>query len=249
MRQLLPHVPAGSRVFEIGAGIGCTVKSFELAGFDSSGIEPGRGFEQFGRDVLHARLECKQLEDLPLKPAYDFILLVHVIEHLASPSQALGRIRQMLRPGGRLYVECPNVEGPHAAPAKLFHYAHIYNFTHATLKMLAETTGFRVVACLTKPHHRTVRYVLERWDHSCPAPAMSAEAGARTVQAIHRYSSLTYYLRPSYLAERLWRDLRFSAHHFASRWRLARLIQRCQADATSLEKRVEMLSVASSVRS
>ena len=84
MRQLLPYVPAGSRIFEIGAGIGCTVKSFELAGFDSSGIEPGRGFEQFGRDVLRARLECKQLEDLPPTPSHDFILLVHVIEHLAS---------------------------------------------------------------------------------------------------------------------------------------------------------------------
>src|SRR5690606_22108136 len=33
LKQLSPYVDRGASVFEIGAGIGCNVKSFELAGF------------------------------------------------------------------------------------------------------------------------------------------------------------------------------------------------------------------------
>ena len=41
LKRLLPFVPRHGHVFEIGAGIGCTVKLFERAGFQASGIEPG----------------------------------------------------------------------------------------------------------------------------------------------------------------------------------------------------------------
>jgi hypothetical protein len=44
LQRLRPFLREGDRVLEIGAGIGCTVKAFDVAGFDAEGIEPHLGF-------------------------------------------------------------------------------------------------------------------------------------------------------------------------------------------------------------
>ena len=107
--RLKPYVPRGSRVCEIGAGIGCTVKVFELAGYQAEGIEPGVGFHRFAQDQLRAKVRRCNLYDLPAQRSYDFMLLVHVIEHFRSPKRALQSIHTLLRDDGQLYVECPNL--------------------------------------------------------------------------------------------------------------------------------------------
>lgn len=231
-RQLCPYVSSRSKVCEIGAGIGCTVKVFELAGFDAEGIEPGVSFQQFGQRQLAARVGAGDLFEMPTVPAYDFVLLVHVIEHFNSPSRALRHTHRLLRPGGRLYVECPNLGAPHAAPGQQFHVAHIHNFTPPTLTMLAEHAGFEVVAWLTGPRDRALRVVLQRSEDV--EPRFLPNSYSETLQALYRYSRLSYHLRPRYWLDRGYRDVRFISHHLWARQRLRRLLRRCQDNAANL---------------
>jgi SAM-dependent methyltransferase len=225
-RRIQRYVPPGSRICEIGAGLGCTVKSFELAGYLAEGIEPGHGFQRFARERLRAKVQRAGLFDLPPRPSYDFILLVHVIEHFNSPRRALTHIRSLLKPGGQLYIECPNLGAPHAAPGKQFHFAHIYNFTPDTLRMLAESCGFEWVAQLTGPRHRTLRLIVRRVDSA--RLTIVPQSYRRTREAIHRYSPLGYHLRPAYWLDRLHRDMRFISHRLFARQRLEGLVRRCQ---------------------
>jgi 2-polyprenyl-3-methyl-5-hydroxy-6-metoxy-1,4-benzoquinol methylase len=102
IRLLRPYLPPSGRVCEIGAGIGCTVKALEWAGYQASGIEPGLGFHRFAQHSLRADVTRRSLAQLPPVPCYDLVLLVHVIEHFNSPRRALQQIRQLLRPGGHL---------------------------------------------------------------------------------------------------------------------------------------------------
>ena len=95
-----PYLTSGEKVLEVGSGIGCTVQVFDLAGYDAQGIEPNEGFCDYGQTKLHAHVRTGYLSDLPAEPRFDVVLLVHVIEHLASPRQALEQIDQMLRPAG-----------------------------------------------------------------------------------------------------------------------------------------------------
>ncbi len=228
-RLLRPHVPTGCRVGEIGAGIGCTVKTFELAGFEADGIEPGHGFQQFACEQLRARVARASLFDLPAEPTYDFLLLVHVIEHLNSPRKALTHMRHLLRPGGRIYVECPNIAAPHAAPGRQFHFAHIYNFMPETLVRLAESVGFRVAASLARPRERVLRYVFERVETRAPVDfAGGYERACETLRGHHR---LGYYLRSDYLWERLDRELRFLSHRWNATGRTRQILAQCQAHA------------------
>ncbi len=227
MKRLLPFVPREGHVFEVGAGIGCTVKLFERAGYRASGIEPGIGFSRFAQRAFGACVTRASLFDMPPVRAYDFILLVHVIEHFNSPRRALEYIHSMLRPGGRIYIECPNVSAPHAAPGRLFHTAHIYNFTPDTLGALAESCGFLFHARLSQPHSREIRLVLERGTpRSVRIPDHSYE---HTLSRLRHYSPLTYHLRPSYVLHRILRDVRMGSNRIMARQRLHRLLQQCVA--------------------
>jgi 2-polyprenyl-3-methyl-5-hydroxy-6-metoxy-1,4-benzoquinol methylase len=221
-----PHLQPSARVFEVGCGIGCTVMQFALAGHVASGIEPGEGFAAYARDHLNADVRQSTLYDLPPIPQYDLVLLVHVLEHLSSPTDALTRIGRLLAPSGKLYVEVPNFARPHSAPGRQFHFAHIYNYTPATLRMLAAKTGYRVDKAFTAPHDKVIGFLL----------AKSADAALRierasydqTVEAARRYSRLTYHMRVSYLLERALIYLQHSGERLTARWQLPKILEQCQ---------------------
>jgi SAM-dependent methyltransferase len=235
-RELTPYLRRGDRIIEIGCGLGCTVKNLELAGFDAQGIEPAAGFRQFACQALRARVAPGYLGTLPPRSEYDFVLLVHVLEHLRSPSQSLAHIRSLLRPGGRLYVEVPNAGAPHAAPGKMFHFAHIYNFTADSLEMAAGKAGFRIDYWLSAPQARNLRAVL-----SCGNPgqwSVRPSSYARTMNAVRRYNLISYHLRPRYVCERLRTAISHAWDHLCGTLRAKRIVRGCQGIAEPPERRL-----------
>ncbi|HEY1602165.1 MAG TPA: class I SAM-dependent methyltransferase [Pirellulales bacterium] len=201
LRRLSPFMRRSDRVLEIGSGIGCTVRRFQLAGYDAQGIEPNDGFREYGVNTFHARVRPGGLLDIPAEPLYDVVLLVHVIEHLGTPRRAFERIRRMLRPGGRLYVECPNLGAPFALGDKLFHFGHVHNFTPATLRMLARRSGFEVVTQFATPEDPNLRLLLVKMDER--DETLDSDSYDQTIAALARYNMVTYHLRRSYLRMRL----------------------------------------------
>ena len=227
-RLLTPHLPTGGRVLEVGAGLGANVKALELAGFETHGIDPGVDFVQYGRDRLKANLDVGCWEDLTSytnSRGWDAILLIHVIEHLPSPRGALTALRQMLAPSGRLYVECPDIAAPHAAPSKWFHRAHIYNFHRQTLVPLAMSVGFQVIAEFHHAGNGCVSLLLERTEQPLEFPT-GISSGDTTFRLLNRFTTWGYYARVDYLAKRLRRDCNFVGHRLLANWRCRRLEDR-----------------------
>ncbi len=225
-RQLRPYLRPGMDVFEIGAGIGCTVKVFEMNGFDARGIEPGQGFSRFSREKLRAKIDNANLFDLQPGPEHDLILLIHVIEHFISPTKALDQIHAMLKPGGRLYVECPNLAAPFATFPRLFHYAHIYNFTPQTLIALAEKCGFGVEKVFSRQTDPDIQILFTFQEPR--TPHIDPHQADRIKMAIHRYNLLTYHLRWSYLRARMRKLSGYLAEAMFSERYVKELLQRCQ---------------------
>jgi hypothetical protein len=114
---------------------------------------------------------------------------------------ALKHLHEMLRPDGLLYVECPNLAGPFATRSRLFHFAHIYNFTPATLTALVRSCGFEPVRWFTRPRDPDLQVLLRRVESS--ALEIDEKCCRETKEAIARYNTLTYHLRPQYLKTRL----------------------------------------------
>jgi 2-polyprenyl-3-methyl-5-hydroxy-6-metoxy-1,4-benzoquinol methylase len=230
LRQLLePHLQPGDHVFEVGAGIGCTVKAFQLAGYDASGVEPNEGFLGFSHNQLRSTVRSGKLNDVDSKKVYDLVLLIHVIEHFNRPSDSLRKIHQLIKPGGRLYIECPNVAAPHAAPGKLFHFAHVYNFTPRTLSMMVRACGFEVETWFSAEHDKELRVLLKRVETE--ELEIDPESYAATLAGLNRYSNFGYHFRISYLLDRVRRLAEHWSEHVFSRRRLQQIIERCQTHA------------------
>ncbi|MDQ6957013.1 MAG: class I SAM-dependent methyltransferase [Mariprofundaceae bacterium] len=202
LKQIKSFIPEKSNVFEVGAGIGCTVKSFEVDGFDASGIEPNTDFNSYTRDVLHASVENINLYDLKADYSRDVLLLIHVIEHFVSPKRALTHMRGLIKDDGLLYIECPNVGAPFATFGRLFHFAHTYNFTHNTLINMAKVAGFEVVQAFTDTTNPDIQILFKKVTIPESVEFDKQEA-KRSHDAIFRYNWLTYNLRADYLLRRI----------------------------------------------
>lgn len=108
-KRLLPFAD-GMTALDIGAGQGLAMQSLIHAGFDVWGIEPTETFYQYaspkmkpGR-LMHAAVETAEFD----AESFDFITFGAVLEHLYSPSLALGRAMGWLKPGGIIQAEVPN---------------------------------------------------------------------------------------------------------------------------------------------
>jgi SAM-dependent methyltransferase len=198
---ILPFLQPGDRILDVGAGTGCIVRQLELLGYETRGIEPSPWYARFARDQLRAPVDNGTLDALPEAAEYDVVLLIHVLEHLRSPSETLHRIHTWLRPGGRLVIDVPNLATPHASRPRLFHFSHIFNFTHVTLEGLARRCGFRLIQRLTGADDPNLRFVLVKaGDRSSTIPA---DGYAVTMDALRRSHPARYYARWTYYRERV----------------------------------------------
>lgn len=204
LEQLRPFLASHDSILEVGAGVGCTVRAFQQSGFRAEGIEPHVGYQRFARVQLRAAVRLANLADLctspPPKP-WHAILLVHVIEHLRSPRHALTALHSLLTDGGLLYVECPNLAAPFASRRRLFHFAHIHNFTPTTLTTLAEQCGFEVVDRFASETSTNLQMLLRK-TNTIPKLALPSDAAQRTLTNAFRYSDWQYHCRPSYWLKR-----------------------------------------------
>jgi 2-polyprenyl-3-methyl-5-hydroxy-6-metoxy-1,4-benzoquinol methylase len=226
--RLQAYVAPGDRLLEVGAGLGATVKQFELRGNEATGLEPHTAFGHFSRESLRADLQSGWLFDLPRNERWDVVLLVHVIEHFRSPRQALDYIRGLVRPGGRLYIECPNLGAPFAPPGRCFHFAHIHNFTPATLTMMAERTGFAVERRFGAADDPNLMFLVRRTDAF--SDFVDPTSYGQTMAALRRYNALTYHLRPTYLWRRAKKVSGYLRERVGAEAQLERILAACRTE-------------------
>jgi len=201
-RQLAPTLTDVQTVFEVGAGIGCSVKCFETEGYQASGIEPNHDFNTFTRNSLLADVENTNLFDLEQTPRTDLLLLIHVIEHFSSPQKALHHIRSLIHDDGLFYVECPNITGPFATYDRMFHYAHIYNFSPQTLQAMVEQCGFELVQCFSNDNDPDIHMLFKACTEQQPA-AIASDHADWVRERINQYNVVSYHARPAYLSKRV----------------------------------------------
>ena len=103
--------PFGSRaLLDIGCGNGSFVRLAQSCGWSAVGIDPDpqavQGAASEGLSVF-----CGDLQVFEGKQAlFDVITMNHVIEHVHEPLDVLRRCHELLRPGGQLWVDTPNIE-------------------------------------------------------------------------------------------------------------------------------------------
>jgi len=224
--QLKPYMKPNQKVFEIGAGIGCTVKYFEQQGLVSSGIEPNKDFNLFTREQLHADVANHNLYDLPTQANYHLILLIHVIEHFTSPTTALTHIHSLIQDNGFLYIECPNATAPFGRFSTMFHFAHIYNFSPTTLIAMAKKCGFSVHETFSDNDDPNLKILFKK--DLAQEPEFDQEHAAWVVERINYHTYLSYHLRSLYIKSRLSKLFSYAHEYLFAKNFVKKLLLRCQ---------------------
>lgn len=142
--------PGPGRLLDFGCGGGAFMKRMADRGWDVTGldsaVEAGRAVqEELGLRVLTGTLPHP---DLP-PCSFDVVTMWHSLEHVHHPMAVLREAFQLLVPGGKLVVACPNIA---SLPFAWFGEnwfgldvpRHLTHFTPTTLRATLETAGFRV---------------------------------------------------------------------------------------------------------
>lgn len=226
LRTLRPFLRPGQSIFEIGAGLGCTVKVFELAGFDAGGLEPGTSFQHYSATRLHARLQHGDLFSFQSERLFDVVLLIHVIEHFLSPRRALQAIHKLIRPGGLLYFECPSLGKLCGHLSELFHRAHIHTFTPITLLTMLRRCGFVVKHCFSNGDGENHKFLLK---HVEPVEApIDARGYAEVQEFIRRFQRPWHRLSLGYVAGRMRRIRLYAKEFMWGKRAVSRILRRCE---------------------
>ena len=97
-------------VLDVGCGNGITLDSYARLGWRTAGVDAGERAVALARARGHDAVAGFFPETAPAGP-FGLVLLVHSLEHLPDPVAALRRARELLAPGGRVFVATPNAGG------------------------------------------------------------------------------------------------------------------------------------------
>jgi methionine biosynthesis protein MetW len=158
-RMLSELVPMGSRVLDVGCGTGSVSRIIaDTRDAQIIGVEPdscrAAAARARGLEVHEQLFTAAILQELE---RFDVIVFADVLEHVADPSSFLQLAQRALRPGGRVIASVPNVAHWSVRVDLLrgrFDYqpfgirdaTHLRWFTAETIRLLFESSAFRVVS-------------------------------------------------------------------------------------------------------
>jgi SAM-dependent methyltransferase len=112
-------------------------------------VEPDERVAESCAGLARARLIRARIEDAKLPhAAFDVVHSCHTLEHLASPSATLAYHWRVLKPGGLLILDAPDIGliGGEDIVEEWFIDKHLYHFSRVTLRRVLAASGFEIVA-------------------------------------------------------------------------------------------------------
>ena len=155
------------RLLDVGTAAGAFVAAARKRGWEAEGCEPNAwmaawGAKHYGIPIRQGDLLAQDYQD----GSFDVITLWDVIEHTTDPVAVLERCRRLLRPGGVLVVNYPDI-GSWIARAMgrrwlFLTSVHLYYFDRTTIRRMLEKVGYSVET--VRPHVQRLEldYVLFR---------------------------------------------------------------------------------------
>jgi 2-polyprenyl-3-methyl-5-hydroxy-6-metoxy-1,4-benzoquinol methylase len=157
------------RLLDFGCGEGVLVHQALQRGWDAYGLELNRylvnaankhwGDNRLWFETLDSVVERQ-------RASFDAVISTQVFEHLSNPVDVLRKVGALIKPGGVVLIDVPNLECKEERRrrgASLDPTAHLYYFTSATLIRLMQEADLSVVSCRAAPNNYGLyRRVFER---------------------------------------------------------------------------------------
>ena len=192
--RYLPKPLQGQRLLDIGCGNGDFLVSAQEAGWDISGLEPdpkaAAVAQQSGLDVTLGTADVFA----DASNCFDAITLSHVIEHVHEPGQLLQTVHRLLKPGGVVYIDTPNID---SHGAKFFGKnwrgleapRHLVLFNPASLTALLSASGFEDISMKRRTAVQESMYLSSRAMAAGRSPYCSNSARLPWLARVRLYLS------------------------------------------------------------
>lgn len=184
-RHIPPSTHPPGRILDVGCGSGDFLAFAAEAGWIAEGVDIDEEAVDIARSFgLAARLA--RLPEIVAEPGvYDVITLNHVIEHLHDPIESLRLCYRLLKPGGTVWLQTPNIESIGYA---IFRSAwrglepprHLVLFNQRSLHDALRTAGF--LRPLRRPRGQYTEYVFPA------SEAVQTSSRPATVRLVRRAS-------------------------------------------------------------
>lgn len=149
----LPRPRTGAALLDVGSGNGAFLEIASAMGWEAVGVEPDPKAVQVslsrGLRVFPGHIDSLETSD----ERFDVITMGQVIEHVHSPKNLLATCFRLLKPGGLLWIDTPNLgSAGHGRYGRhwrgLEPPRHLVLFTCESLQLLMERSGFEEVELL-----------------------------------------------------------------------------------------------------
>ena len=169
-KATLAQYKQSGTLLELGCSSGSFLASMPIELWNLYGIEMSAEGARTAQARSGAQVFAGDILDAPFpRESFDVITCFDVLEHLYEPRRVMARVGEWLKPGGIFYVLVPNVESAEARAFGSYWHGlelprHLFHYSPASLKFLAESAGLRKVSLETRRNPAvgtSLRYV---WD-------------------------------------------------------------------------------------
>lgn len=141
-------------ICDIGCGSGRFLTLMQERGAIVTGVDPSAVSQDANKRAGHEFFlgTAEQLPEAISGRQFDVVTMFQSLEHCRDPMKALSNARRLVRPGGLLVVDVPNMD---CLSARIYRQAwwhtdagrHLQFFTPKSLAHCCAQAGFRVIKC------------------------------------------------------------------------------------------------------
>lgn len=156
--------PQRGRLLDVGCFCGVFLSVAAERGWDCDGLEPLVGPSIYARSHFNLRVVTDTLRATTFPPnQFDVVTAFQVFEHLIEPDKEIELLLPMLKPGGLLVIEVPNIATPlvNILGTRHRHFVqdHVSFFSAQTLSLLMERYGLRVCQTYYPTRRLSLRHI------------------------------------------------------------------------------------------
>lgn len=147
--RCLPRLRDGARLLDVGAGSGDYLRLAQSLGWQAVGVDSDPVVVKHATAIGLTVRQGGPEAFLDQPASFDAITLNHAIEHMHHPRQTLSYVFELLRPGGFVYMETPNIDALGHGNFRehwrgLEVPRHLTIFSWQSLEALLHQTGFDI---------------------------------------------------------------------------------------------------------
>ncbi|MBI4538192.1 MAG: class I SAM-dependent methyltransferase [Gemmatimonadetes bacterium] len=185
---IVRHYVRVGRLLDVGCASGMFLRLAAEGGWSVVGIEPAETLAERGKEVLQGRGEilCATLQEASLPAAsFDVVTLWDVLEHVPDPVSFLRSSGELLKPGGLLFANVPDLDSLEArllgARWPLLLPEHLNYFNRGSLKLCGDSAGLTLMRFGRRSASFSIRYVMFRLaQHRVPGAGVGYRIASRS---------------------------------------------------------------------